>query len=65
MSSIQQQLLDDAGHRRSPATMPGFHRGRPPKHTGLRFPADPPTVERSSPSCVPQAAGVTAPGCGR
>ena len=25
--------------------MPGFHRGRPPKHTGLRFPADPPTVE--------------------
>ena len=45
MSSIQQQVLDAAGHRRSPATMPGFHRGRPPKNKGLRFPADPPTVE--------------------
>jgi site-specific recombinase XerC len=25
--------------------MPGFHRGRPPRNKGLRFPADPPTVE--------------------
>jgi site-specific recombinase XerD len=25
--------------------MPGFHRGRPPRNQGLRFPADPPTVE--------------------
>ncbi|MGO9906189.1 MAG: tyrosine-type recombinase/integrase [Solirubrobacteraceae bacterium] len=25
--------------------MPGFHRGRPPRDQGLRFPADPPTVE--------------------
>jgi len=25
--------------------MPGYHRGRPPKNKGLRFPADPPTVE--------------------
>ena len=24
--------------------MPGFHRGRPPRNKGLRFPADPPTV---------------------
>src|SRR3984957_12308128 len=38
-------LLDAAGRRRSPATMPGFHRGRPPRNKGLQYPADPPTVE--------------------
>ena len=25
--------------------MPGFHRGRPPRNRGLRYPADPPPVE--------------------
>jgi hypothetical protein len=25
--------------------MPGFHSGRPPRNKGLRYPADPPTVE--------------------
>ena len=38
-------LLDAAGGRRSPATMPGFHAGRPPRNKGVRYPADPPTVE--------------------
>jgi integrase len=38
-------LLDAAGRRRSPATMPGFHAGRPPRNKGLHYPADPPTVE--------------------
>ena len=38
-------LLDCAGRRRSPATLPGYHRGRPPRNKGLRYPADPPTVE--------------------
>jgi site-specific recombinase XerD len=38
-------LLDRAGRRRSPATMPGFHAGRPPRNKGLRYPADPPKVE--------------------
>jgi integrase len=38
-------LLDAAGHRRSPATMPGYHRGRPPRNKGEEYPADPPTVE--------------------
>ena len=38
-------LLDAAGHRRSPATMPGYHRGRPPRNKGEQYPADPPTVE--------------------
>ena len=37
--------LDAAGHRRSRATMPGYHRGRPPRNKGEQYPADPPTVE--------------------
>jgi integrase len=36
--------LDRAGRRRSPATMPGLHAGRPRRNKGLRYPADPPTV---------------------
>jgi integrase len=42
---MQSVLLDTAGHRRSPATMPGYHRGRPPRNKGEQYPADPPTVE--------------------
>ena len=42
MESLQ---LNAAGHRRSPATMPGYHRGRPPSNKGEQYPADPPTVE--------------------
>jgi hypothetical protein len=38
-------VLDAAGRRRSPATVPGFHAGHPPRNKGLRYPADPPTVE--------------------
>jgi len=38
-------VLQTDGRGRSPATMPGFGRGRPPSNKGLRFPADPPTVE--------------------
>ena len=37
--------LDAAGRRRSPATMPGYFAGRPPRSKGLRYPADPPRVE--------------------
>ena len=37
-------VLDAAGRRRSPATMPGFHAGHPPRNKGLHYPADPPTV---------------------
>lgn len=39
------KLLDAAGRRRSPATMPGCHWGWPPGNKGRRYPADPPTVE--------------------
>jgi len=37
--------LDSAGRRRSPARMPGYHAGRPSRNKGMRYPADPPTVE--------------------
>jgi site-specific recombinase XerD len=43
MSALQ--LLDAAGRRRSPATVPGFHARRPPHNKGLRYPPDPPRVE--------------------
>src|SRR5205807_48279 len=38
-------MLDSAGRRRSPATLPGFHSGRAPRNKGMLYPADPPTVE--------------------
>ena len=38
-------LVDTAGRRRAPATLPGYHQGRPPRNKGLHYPADPPTVE--------------------
>ena len=38
-------VLDAAGRRRPPAATAGFHCGRPPRNKGLRYPADPPTVE--------------------
>ena len=38
-------LLDAAGRRRSPATMPGYHAGRPPRNKGMHYPADPPTID--------------------
>lgn len=42
---MSQVLLDAAGRPRSPATLPGFHAGRPPRNKGRRYPADPPTIE--------------------
>ncbi len=41
-STIQ---VDVTGRRRSPATTAECHRGRPPRNRGLRYPADPPSVE--------------------
>ena len=37
--------FDCAGRPRSPATLSGFHQGRPPRNNGVRYPPDPPTVE--------------------
>jgi integrase len=42
---ISELLLDSAGRRRSPATLPEFHTGRAPRNKGMRYPADPPTIE--------------------
>ena len=42
---MSELLLDRAGRRRSPATLPGFHSGHAPGNKGLRYPADPPKVE--------------------
>ena len=38
-------LLDAAGRRRSPASMPGYLCGRAPRNKGMHYPADPPRVE--------------------
>src|SRR5688500_18949914 len=38
-------LLDAAGRRRSPVTLPGYLAGRPPRNKGIRHPADPPPAE--------------------
>jgi integrase len=43
MASIT--LVDIAGRPRPSATLPGYHQGRPPRNKGLRYPADPRTVE--------------------
>jgi integrase len=42
---MSELLLDRAGRRRSPATMPGFHAGHAAGNKGLCYPADPPKVE--------------------
>jgi hypothetical protein len=42
---MSEMLLDPAGRGRSPATLPEFHAGRPPRNKGMRFTADPPTIE--------------------
>jgi integrase len=42
---MSELLLDAAGRRRSPATLPEFHAGRPPRNKGMRYPADPPAIE--------------------
>ena len=42
---MSELLLDATGRRRSPATLPEFHAGRAPRNKGMRYPADPPTIE--------------------
>jgi integrase len=45
MLTTEARPLDAARRPRSPATMPGYHAGRPPRNNGIRYPADPPRVE--------------------
>jgi hypothetical protein len=47
----------DATGRLSPAAMPGHNAGRPPRNKGVRYPADPPTVEEIGPREKPATAG--------
>ena len=58
---MSELLLDRAGRRRSPATLPGFHAGQAPANKGLRYPADPPKVEEIV--AVRLSAGVAGPAC--
>jgi hypothetical protein len=58
-------LLDAAGRRRSPATMPGYHGGRPPRNKGRLYPADPPTVEEIVAVMREASDDPTATGCAR
>jgi len=53
-------LLDAAGHRRQPVTLPGYHAGRPPRNKGRHYPADPPAVEEII--AVMRTAGTSADG---
>ena len=59
---MESVLLDAAGHRRSPAAMPGYHRGRPPRNKGEEYPPIRRPSRKSSLSCtwsvtVPTVAG--------
>jgi site-specific recombinase XerD len=45
MVSSSMVLLDAAGRRRSPATIPGHLAGRAPRNKGRRYPPDPPRPE--------------------
>ncbi len=56
-------LLDAAGRRRSPATMPGFHAGRPPRNKGTAIPQIRRPSRRSSRSLrsLPQTDLIHAP----
>jgi hypothetical protein len=57
MLVTEERRLDSAGRRRSPATFPGYHAGRPPRNKRIRYPADPPRVEEII--AVMRTAGLT------
>jgi hypothetical protein len=57
---MSELLLDRAGRRRSPATMPEFHAGHAPGNIGPRYPPIRRGSKRSSPSCAPPATERTA-----
>ena len=58
-------VFDAAGRRRSPATLPGYHAGRPPRNKGRLYPADPPTVDEIVAVMATPPTTVTAGGCAR
>ncbi len=62
---VRAALLNAAGRRRSPVTLPGYLAGRPPRNKGLRYPPDPPTVEEIVAVMREAATLPTARACGR
>jgi hypothetical protein len=60
---VETVLVDCIGRRRSPATLPGYHVGRPPRNKGLRYPRIRRRWRRSSGSCAPPAMGRSLTGC--
>ena len=56
-------LLDAAGRRRSPATLPGYHHGRPPRNKGCAIRPIHRRSRRSSRSCAAPAITPTGYGC--
>ena len=60
---MSELLLDAAGRRRSPATLPQFHAGRPPHNKGMRYPPTRRRSRRSLPSCAVPATASTAADC--
>ena len=60
---MESVLLDVAGRRRSPATMPGYHRGRPPRNKGEPTRPTRRRSRRSSRSCARSVTAPTAIGC--
>jgi hypothetical protein len=57
---MSELLLDAAGRRRSPATLPELHAGRPPRNKGMRYPR---RSRRSPPWRAAPATAFTAAGC--
>jgi hypothetical protein len=60
---MSELLLDAAGRRRSPATLPQFHAGRAPRNKGMRYPSTRQRSKRSLPSCAAPATASTAADC--
>jgi hypothetical protein len=59
------QLMNAAGRRRSPATLPGYRRGCPPRNKGGICPADPPRIEEIVAVMRTAVRAHTALGCAR
>jgi hypothetical protein len=54
---------DRLGRSRSPVTLPGYHRGRPPANKGAKLGPTPPTARRSSGCSASATRRPTANGC--
>ena len=58
-------VLDAAGRRRSPATLPGYPAGRPPRNKGARYRQTHRRWRRSWRSCAARPMTATAGACRR